>query len=170
MTRRNFLGILVAMSSWVPSSVLLGASGNIERKNYPISAFGPYLDILLPEDSASPSATRLGVDQALLKQVRASKRLSKIIVLGCIWLDQRAQKLGAKDFAALDQDKQIGIVSAAEHSPANSLPRLFFAWTHRSALHHYYLQPESWHSLGYHGPPQPVGFLGHDQSPSLLSG
>lgn len=157
----------MAISAWVPVSVLLAAAGNTEPKEDSIRAFGPYLDILLPEESGSPSATRLGVDKSLLQQVRASKRLSKIIALGCVWLDQQAQKVGAKDFTALAEDKQIAIVSTAEQSMIKSLPRVFFYWTHRSALQHYYSRSESWRSLGYTGPPQPEGFIGHDQPPSL---
>ena len=166
ITRRDLLRLLVSLSAWLPAPLLLAA---VSGKDKPVSlpAFGPFLDTLLPED-ASPSATQLGVDTAILNSAAKSRKLARVIELGCAWLDKQASMHGVDGFAALDESTRIEIVTAAEQSSNRSLPNLFFETMRRIAFQHYYSNPGSWPALAYTGPPQPHGFPGHDRAPDGL--
>ncbi len=127
-------------------------------------AFGPYLDTLLPADE-SPAATGLGLDTIILTGARRNPKLTRVIELGCAWLDHQAAQRGAVDFTGLDETGRIAIVTTAERSAGRSLPRVFFTATRNLAFREYYAQPAAWKGLGYNGPPQPAGFPGHDRAP-----
>ena len=163
ITRRDLLRLLVSLSAWLPTPLLLAAIGEQEKQEV-LPAFGPFLDTLLPEDE-SPGATQLGVDTAILDSAANIRNMPRIIELGCAWLDQQASVLGVDGFAALDESQRVEIVTAAEQSATRSLPRVFFQAMHQLALQYYYSNPRSWPALAYAGPPQPGGFSGHDRAP-----
>ena len=83
----------------------------------------------------------------------------------------------AKVLLALPVEKQrqagslnasrIAIVKIAEQSADRSLPRVFFIAVRHYAFEIYYAHPETWVSLGYTGPPQPVGFPDYASPPEL---
>jgi hypothetical protein len=158
--------MLIALSTVLPAGVLLAAPLEKPKRRISVRALGPYLDTLLPED-ATPSATQLGVDKAVIARARKNRRFARVIALGCAWLDKQATDLGAEEFAALDEAAREAVVTTAEQSPRRSLPRLFFTTTRRFAFSHYYAQPASWKGLGYSGPPQPIGFPDHARPPSV---
>lgn len=163
-TRRDLIRHLAALSAWVPASVLLAAPTGTSEADQALRALGSFLDTLLPADT-TPGATQLEVDKAIITQARANKRLQRLLTLGCAWLDTQAKERGAEDFAALAQPDRDAIVSAAEMSPAQSLPRAFFEQTRSLAFFHYYARPETWPGMAYAGPPQPRGFLDFTQPP-----
>lgn len=123
-----------------------------------------YLDTLLPADS-TPSASQLGVDRALVTQAGRELFLARLLVRGCSWLDTEAAKRGSSDFATLGASDQEIVVSIAERSPRDSLPRTFFDTILPLAYREYYARPESWIGLGFAGPPQPLGFPDHAEPP-----
>ena len=83
----------------------------------------------------------------------------------CGWLDGEARKRGAADFAALDDGAREAIAAEAAAAPKGTLPRLLFDNSWRLATFHYYARPEVWASLGFAGPPQPMGFPDADRPP-----
>jgi hypothetical protein len=161
LTRRELLRILVALSAYLPAPMLLAAVAGKDPTIPP--AFGPYLDTLLPSDE-SPSASQLGLEAIIVDGARINPKLTQLIQLGCAWLDQQATKLGAVDFAALEESDRIAIVKTAERAARRSLPLVFFTATRDLAFREYYVLPEAWKSLGYSGPPQPTGYPGHDRA------
>ncbi|MGR9037097.1 MAG: gluconate 2-dehydrogenase subunit 3 family protein [Gammaproteobacteria bacterium] len=164
VTRRRFIQFLVSLGTLLPAVALLAVPQGKAGRRVSLRPLGPYLDTLLPDD-ATPGATKLGVDKALLKQARSMPRFGRLIALGCEWLDKQAKGLGAEDFASLDEDSRAAIVAAAEKSPPKSLEHYFFTSTLNFAFQQYYADPASWQGLGYSGPPQPVGYPDHFQPP-----
>jgi hypothetical protein len=164
ITRRELLRLLVSLSAYLPASWLLAAPTGESTRKVSISALGPFLDTLLPQDG-TPSATQLGVDKEIVERMQNSKRFAKIAVLGCSWLDKKARERGADEFALAEPAQQETIVTLAENSKPRSLPLVFFTATRQFAFQHYYAQPESWQDLNYAGPPQPRGFLDHASPP-----
>ncbi|MEN8198355.1 MAG: gluconate 2-dehydrogenase subunit 3 family protein, partial [Pseudomonadota bacterium] len=138
--RRRFLGMLVALSAVVPAGVLLAAPVEKSGRRISTRALGPCLDTLLPAD-ATPGATQLGVDKALMAQARKHARIARLVALGCAWLDKQAREMGGEEFAALDEAARETVVGLAEQAPPNSLAREFFLSVQHQAFTHYYAQP-----------------------------
>lgn len=157
LTRRELIRALLGFAAWLPAPVLLAASGAPAEGPAAPPALGPFLDTLLPEDGM-PSATGVGVDAEIVRQMQANPRMARAIVTGCLWLDQQADRLGAAEFAALDAAGRESVVRNAEQASRRSLPHVFFSGVRDIAFRHYYAQPETWVGLGYSGPPQPRGF------------
>jgi hypothetical protein len=162
-TRRTVLRLLSLASAYLPASVLLAAPMGRLDTNTSVKALGPFLDTLMPPDNLSPGATALGVDHAITARFPRNQRLEQLVGLGCAWLEQEARKAGGKDFASISPVQRDAIVSAAEASPPRSMARVFFDTLLGLTWLHYYTRAESWAGLGYTGPPQPVGFPGHDK-------
>jgi hypothetical protein len=158
LTRRELLRALVGLATYLPASVLLALPAQSDESAPPPPALGPFLDTLLPAD-ATPSATQVGVDLEVARQLQSNPRSANLMVMGCLWLDQQADRRGAAEFAALDPAGRQAVVRAAEESPPRSLPRVFFSGVLDLAFRQYYAQPAIWAGLGYAGPPQPRGFL-----------
>ena len=93
--------------------------------------------------------------------------LDRLLVLGCAWLNEQAKKRGQQVFENLDETLRIAIVQLAEQSAERSLPRVFFNAVQHYAFGIYYAHPEAWASMGYNGPPQPVGFPDFAEPPGL---
>ncbi len=166
--RRNFLAgsLLLALGTRVRE--LYAAVIGMPQVSAvdPFRAFAPYMDTLIPRDE-SPGATDLGVDQEILSRIRNSDYRKGIIQQGCRWLDEAARKRGATDFTALGPDGREAVVGkAAEAAPGTPLHE-FFRYTRDQAVRIYYANPESWISLNYRGPPQPLGFTDYTQPPTL---
>ncbi|NNK32107.1 MAG: gluconate 2-dehydrogenase subunit 3 family protein [Xanthomonadales bacterium] len=160
LSRRDLLRFLAGWLVWGPVGRLRAQDG----ADGPPPAFGPLLDTLIPKDE-SPSATELGVDRALLEEMQEQSVLREFTRLGCDWLEREAGRMGAASFADLPEEQRISVVAALESAPANSLQHRFFRRIRYRALFHYYGHPESWKSLGYDGPPQPIGFPSFRQPP-----
>lgn len=169
-SRRTLIRLLAYAATWLPASALAAIPLGPPGRGNSITALGPFLDVLLPPDSVSPGATQLGVDRAITARFRRNPRLGNLVTLGCGWLDQQARVAGGADFATLAPLQQESIVAAAAASASPSLPLVFFNTLRDLAWLHYYTQAESWAGLHYAGPPQPVGFPGHDQAPAEVGG
>jgi len=167
LTRRQLLGLLVALSAWLPARILLAAvpTGGSPSAPQNLSAL---LDVLLPEDE-SPSASQLGVDARILAEASGNPNLMRLLDTGSTWLDRQARRQGAQAFHQLDEEHQIGIVKLAEAQPQPSLVQIYFRYVQDRAFNYYYAHPESWPSLGYVGPPQPRGFPDYDRPPRDLT-
>ena len=169
LTRRELFRALLGIATYLPAPLLLAAGKHSPEVPKAPPALGPFVDTLLPEDG-TPSATQVGVDSEILRQMTANPRMSDVIVMGCLWLDQQADKLGAADFAALDPGLRVKVAGNAELASKGSLPRVFFDGVLDIALRHYYAQPSTWPGLGYSGPPQPHGFMDFSGPPSGSDG
>ena len=124
------------------------------------------LDTLIPAD-ASPAASALGIDRTLLELAVRNEDYSRLLDEGAAWLDRSARALGAQSFAAGTEEQRIAIVRQAERARPQTLPRRLFERVRYDALRLYYAQPATWPSVGYAGPPQPVGFPDFERPPAV---
>lgn len=166
LTRRELMRALVGLATYLPVSVLLASPSGGSAGGVSIRALGVFLDTLLPADGASPAATELGLDAEILGLLRGNEKITKLVVLGCAWLDQQAVELGAEEFARLTDEQRVSVVTRAEQSAPRTLPHVFFAAMRDQAYRLYYAHAESWVDLGFPGPPQPRGYLGFARPPS----
>ncbi|RPH92774.1 MAG: gluconate 2-dehydrogenase subunit 3 family protein [Lysobacterales bacterium] len=169
LTRRELLRALLGLAAYLPASLLLAAPLAPPETPAQPPALGPFLDTLLPDDG-TPGATQLGVDQEVARHMREIPHMANLLVTGCLWLDQQADKLGAAEFAALDPGQRETVVRAAEQAAPRSLPRVFLAAVLDLAFRYYYAHPETWPGLGYAGPPQPRGFPDFAEPPQGVGG
>jgi hypothetical protein len=129
------------------------------------ATFRVWLDILIPADE-TPSASQLGVDEALLEKGQADTEYREVLVRGVAWLDRQARERGSSDFLSLAEADRFTIASRAASAGTDTLEGIFFAITRADAFIDYYARPEGWRGLsGYHGPPQPLGYMDFYRSP-----
>jgi hypothetical protein len=115
LSRRELLRALLGLATYLPTSFLLAAAGEPTTRKFSLSALGPFLDTLLPEDE-SPSATQLGVDRAIVERLPGNSQMAGVVAMGCAWLDQQAMALGAGDFASLQPEQREAIAGRAEQT------------------------------------------------------
>jgi hypothetical protein len=157
LTRRQLLELLLPLAAWLPAPLLLAAaSGDVAPG---ARSFAAFLDLLIPEDEVSPSASQAGVDAAILAAAQEDRQLARLVELGVGWLDAEARRDGAQAFHEIAEDRQLLVVSIAERQRRGSVPKVFFENMRHQAFGHYYANPRSWPGLGYAGPPQPEGFM-----------
>ncbi len=158
VSRRRFLRITLGIG-------LLAASGHILKDIFfpssltagEAATLGAFLDTLIPSDE-TPGASQLGIAEKLLTGISRDRNYRRTIREGCAWLNRKAKKYGAPDFAGLREQQKEEIVAEAETGPAGSLHRLFFEKLRSEAFSCYYACPETWKTLTYQGPPQPDGY------------
>ncbi|MGO9443786.1 MAG: gluconate 2-dehydrogenase subunit 3 family protein [Thiobacillaceae bacterium] len=118
------------------------------------TTFGAFLDILLPRDLLSGSATDLGVDAKLWEFSGLDPRFRRLVALGCQWLDMT----GGPRFAELRPEQQLILVNWMTTSKWNRVPRRFYELMRQAAIEIYYSEPASWPGLPITHPPQPLGY------------
>jgi len=116
--------------------------------------FAAFLDVLLPRDAHSGSATDLKVNVELLKFARHDERFLRLIDLGCTWLNMTG-KVGFTDLPSTDQ---IRLVEWMSSSDWNEIPRRFYELVRQTAIEAYFSQPASLAGLPIRGSPQPIGY------------
>ena len=116
--------------------------------------FAAFLDVLLPRDEWSGSATDLQVDVKLLEFTKDDPRFGRLVDLGCHWLNMT----GGPPFARLTSDQQVTVVEWMSKSDWNEIPRRFYELVRQVAVGLYYGTPAAWHGLAIKHPPQPLGY------------
>ncbi len=162
--RRHLLRTVILLGSFLPVKMLLALPLEKQRQAGSLDALPAFLDTLIPED-ISPSASQLKVAPELIRKARQKAGFERLLILGCGWLNEQAQKQGKQNFKSLDEASRIAVVKTAEQSTKRSLPQVFFTAVQHYAFGIYYSHPETWVSLGYAGPPQPVGFPHYAEPP-----
>ena len=119
------------------------------------TTFAEFLDVLLPRDAVSGSATDLRVDAQLWDLAGEDARFRRLIALGCQWLNAT----GGPPFAQLSAEQQIAVVEWMSHSDWNQVPRRFYELVRQTAVEVYYSNPAAWRGLPIDRPPQPLGYL-----------
>lgn len=113
-----------------------------------------FLDVLLPRDEFSGSATDLGVDLEIWELAAADERFNRLLGFGCQWLDLT----GGPPFHRLDPDQKDAVVQWMVESDWNQIPRRFYELVRQLAVTIYYADPRSWNGFPLHRPPQPDGY------------
>jgi hypothetical protein len=111
----------------------------------------------------------VGVPAQVVAQAATNELYQSLLIKGCAWLDEQARQYSVEHFVVLDADHREQVVHLAANAARRSLPRVFFERTRREAFFYYYAHPQSWHGLGYHRPPQPLGFMDYVAAPSRRS-
>ncbi len=139
-------------------------------------------DLILPADGLGPAASALRVPDYIDEWVSApypeQQAVRPVILGGLAWLDGEAKKRFAKEFAALDGEKQTAICDdicdPREAGPGFGKAAEFFVAFRSLAMGAYYSTPEGWKAIGYLGnvaqasfdgpPPEVLEKLGLEQT------
>jgi hypothetical protein len=169
LSRGHFLKLLVS-TGLCTGTTLVGTGRLWSAPLTPpmLQTLQAYFDTLIPADE-TPSATQVGVHTQVVTRASIHEPYQSLLIKGCTWLDEQAHQHGAKQFAALDADQREQVVDLAARAASRSVPRTFFERTRKDAFIYYYAHPQSWRGLGYHGPPQPLGFMDYSVAPSRRS-
>jgi hypothetical protein len=152
--RRRLLKIVGAFflgQAFDVSSALAGSEPSTRER----ATFAAFLDVLLPRDALSGSATDLRVDEQLWELSAAEARYRRLIELGCQWLNMT----GGPPFAELVAEQQVALVEWMSGSDWNQIPRRFYELVRQTAVEVYYSDPAAWRGLSLERPPQPLGYL-----------
>ena len=169
MDRRKFLRHIAQTSVGVPCCMQATVSFSSKFvSNKKLIALPFFLDTLIPAD-ITPSASQLGLQATLIKHAQSIKNYTKLLELGCQWLDLQANSMSRKNFSNLHQEGLEKIVSIAEESRDSSIPKLFFDRVKSDLFSFYYSHPESWTTLGFYSPPQPLGYPNFTLPPEVKS-
>jgi len=122
---------------------------DLERKT-----FASFLNVLLPRDEYSGSASDLKVDEKLWAFSENDANYRKLIEVGCQWLNMT----GGPPFAELESGQQIVLVEWMSTSDWNQVPRRFYTLVRQTAIELYYSNPASWVGTAIDRPPQPIGY------------
>ena len=163
VTRRQLIkcGLIAGLFGWLPFVRAARQQPAVAME----ATLQAWLDILIPADEA-PSASQLGVDRALLEKAESDAEYREVLVRGVAWLDRQARGRGGSDFLSLDEADSLAITSRAASAGTDTLEGIFFTITRADATLEYYARPEGWSGLpGYHGPPQPLGYMDHHRPP-----
>ena len=164
LTRRTILKALVG------SGLVAAAAGEARPLVRDASVeirLRAFLDTLVPADEYSPSASALGISDALLAAAEG-KAYARLIGQGCAWLDRQARLRHRQAFERLSEGQRVSIVRRCEEAAPKSLENVFFRAVRDDLMSRYYAHPGVWPSLGYAGPPQPVGFPDFSSPPRPL--
>jgi hypothetical protein len=118
------------------------------------TTFAAFLDVLLPRDDLSGSATDLRVDGQLWDLAGDDARFRRLIGLGCQWLNMT----GGPPFTELSAGQQTAVVEWMSHSDWNEVPRRFYELVRQTAVTAYYSNPAAWRGMPIKRPPQPLGY------------
>jgi hypothetical protein len=125
------------------------APSRLERRT-----LASFVDMLIPRDTLSGSATDLRVDVRLWDIAEKSRTFRFLLGAGCRWLNQT----GGPPFAELSREQRTLLVEWMETSDWNEIPRRFFVLVRQAAVEFYFSQPAAWGALPIKQPPQPLGY------------
>jgi len=119
------------------------------------ATFAAFLDVLLPRDAVSGSASDFRVDVQLWALAKTEARFRRLVVLGCQWLNMT----GGPPFTELTIEQQIAVVEWMSHSDWSEVPRRFYELVRQTAVEVYYSDLAAWQGLSIEHPPQPLGYM-----------
>lgn len=117
-----------------------------------------YIDLFIPADE-SPGALDLKLDASIINKARSNSEYAWLMRQGCAWLEQEAQSVFRVAFLGLPEDRQIILIEHLSSQKRGSAGFRFFRTLREDLFGEFYSRPESWISLGFNGPPQPLGFM-----------
>ncbi len=113
-----------------------------------------FIDVLIPRDAVSGSATDLQVDARLWEFAQSSSQFRRLVLLGCQWLNMT----GGLPFAKLQTEQQSAVVEWMTTADWNQVPRRFYELLRQAVAEIYYSDPSAWKGLAIKQPPQPFGY------------
>lgn len=168
LNRRSWLKV-TASSTMLPGLGLLTLPRRLRIRLAPITdvergTVSRIVDLLIPADD-TPGALALGIDREILAGIETRRWDARWVAEAVLWLDTQAHDDSSDDFVSLDAPRQVALLARMETAPDGSAPARVFRMLRQAAMTSFYGRPESWPSLGFDGPPQPVGFPGYAGPP-----
>ncbi len=114
-----------------------------------------FLDVLIPRDRITGSATDLQVDRQLWSLAESSDNFRRLLAIGCEWLN----KTDSVPFSQLTYKQQYKLITWMSESDWQYVPRRFYEIVRNTSMSLYYSQPEARQGLPMHLAPQPEGYL-----------
>jgi len=113
------------------------------------------LDRILPADQYSGSASELGIDTQLIKELDRNLNLKKLFIQGSRWINKQS----GGSFAALPEIYQDELLTWLDEKASDQkIPGLFFRRLRYQAVELYYSSSIGSRDVGMLSPPQPVGY------------
>ena len=122
------------------------------------------VDLLVPRD-ATPGALDLGLQHGVMAWVQADSTRTQAVAATVRDLDSAARSSHGGGFMALDAARQIELLQALSQATRTRIGGYGFVLLREETMASYYARPEAWPSLGFAGPPQPLGFLDYTEPP-----
>lgn len=123
------------------------------------------VDLLIPADE-TPGAVDLGIHRQLAQLAREDVGFKRLLRWGGQWLDEQAERAAGPAFRHATAAVQEAILEQCAGAARGSLPERYFSRLREECFARYYARPEVWPSLGYVGPPQPMGHLDYTDAPA----
>lgn len=151
--RRRLLKVVGAffVANALPATPAFSATPSSKEER---RSFAAFLNVLLPRDVLSGSATDVQVDKKLWAFAQRDSNFKRLVVLGSQWLNMTGQG----NFADLSVDDQIAVVHWMSTSDWNQIPRRFYELVRQAAIEIYYSDPLALGGLAIQAPPQPLGY------------
>ncbi|MCP5073988.1 MAG: gluconate 2-dehydrogenase subunit 3 family protein [Rhodobacteraceae bacterium] len=148
--RQALAGTLSAVLSQSAFAPLARASGeSLDEKT--LAAF---VDVLLPADANSPSASTLHVPAEILELAEMVPLFKKLISLATKWLNNT----GNVPFHELSEADKTTLVTWMSTSDFNQFPRRFFHLVRLAAVEIYFSHPDAIQGYPLNPSPQPEGY------------
>ncbi|GAA0789198.1 gluconate 2-dehydrogenase subunit 3 family protein [Marinobacterium sediminicola] len=119
-----------------------------------LATLADFVDILIPADGYSPSASALKVHLRIWQQAEQRPLLERFIRKGCLWLDRQSRG----QFTSLPPHQKQALMQWMSRQPESSYPFQLFNRLRHDAMGFYYSHPDSWKGLAISQPPQPHGY------------
>lgn len=149
MRRREALIAMVA-------PLLVGFhAADAQFRPLPAGPLAEIVDLILPADAMSPSASDLGVHTEIQNTIAGHPLLRRLFEYGLTWIDQ----VGGRPFLELPREAQLQILNFAEQADFNQVPGRFFAVLRVLACELYFSQTEAIAGYPLNDAPQPDGYL-----------
>jgi len=147
--------VLMAAISVGLSSAFGPALAQQSIEDTSLASLPALLDILLPEDDVTPSATALGVDREKTGFIAENDRMVQLFAAALGWIDQLADR----PFRDLTLAQQVEVVSFLEGADYNQVPGRFYHILRALAVEFYFARIEALAGLPLNSAPQPLGYL-----------
>jgi len=142
--------VLMAMFSVGLSSVC----GLADANTGPVLSLASVVDVLLPADDVSPSASALGVDRDIADFVSENEMLTRLFETALDWMDH----VGDEPFRDLPPFQQVEVLTFMESSDFNAVPGRFYHILRALAVEFYYARAEAVAGFPLDATPQPNGY------------
>ncbi len=158
ITRRSFLTwtFSAAIGAACPASAALPLTETApaDAINLSLPTLDAAIDVLIPADTQTPSASVLNVGQKIVAQAETDPAFKQWLIEGLKWFDQGV----TGSFIQRGIDGQTQLMRTLADSPVGSQTRIFFEQLRLRTMTAYYADPRSRTGLAVDRPPQPLGY------------
>ncbi len=128
--------------------------GPVLAETQSMDSLGAVLDILLPADDFTPSASASGIERDIADFVAESAMMTRLFLAALDWMDHLADR----PFRDLAPSQQAEVMAFMETADFNAVPGRFFHILRALAVEFYYARAEAVVGLPLNATPQPEGY------------